>query len=119
MHKELHEMPEFAPGFEGGNDRNVLPKNTTPLTHRLVRNKLVDTVTGAAPGVATNVVKSRRKHPTNVNEEIGAVESETMINRNSAAADVTALKSKFIKKKPSFAFAADKSGNGGPAFTRV
>src|SRR6187200_2512145 len=110
MHKELHEMPEFAPGFEGGNDRNVLPKNTTPLTHRLVRNKLVDTVTGAAPGVATNVVKSRRKHPTNVNEEIGVVESATM-NNSTSAADVTALKSKFIKKKPSFAFAADKSGN--------
>lgn len=112
-------MPEWAPGFEGGTERNVLPKNTTPLTHRLVNNKLVATTVGAAPGVATSVVKARRKHPTNVNEEIGAVENETMINRNSAAADVTALKSKFTKKKPSFAFAADKSGNGGPAFTRV
>jgi len=111
-------MPEYAPGFEGGTDRNVLPKNTTPLTGRLVRNGLVGTVTGAAPGVATNVVKSRRKHPTNVNEEIGAVESETLINRASTAGDVTALKSKFTKKKPAFAFPRDLSGNGGPAFTR-
>lgn len=112
-------MPEFAPGFEGGNDRNVLPKNTQPLTNVLVRNGLVSTAVGAAPGVATSVVKARRKHPTTVNEEIGAVEAETLISRNSAAGDVTALKSKFTKKKPSFAFAADKSGNGGPAFTRV
>jgi len=97
----------------------VLPKNTTPLTNRLVRNGLVNTTTGAAPGVATSVVKARRKHPTNVNEEIGAVESETLINRNSAAADVTAIKAKDIKKKPSFAFPKDLSGNGGPAFTRA
>jgi hypothetical protein len=111
-------MAENAPGFEGGTEKGILPKNTTPLTNRLVRNGLVGTVTGAAPGVATSVVKSRRKHPTNVNEEIGAVESETLINRNSAANDVTALKSKFTKKKPSFAFPKDLSGNGGPAFTR-
>jgi len=111
-------MAENAPGFEGGTERGILPRNTTPLTHRLVRNKLVDTATGAAPGVATSVVKSRRKHPTNVNEEIGAVESETLINRNSTAADVTALKQRFTKKKPSFAFPKDLSGNGGPAFTR-
>lgn len=112
-------MPEFAPGFEGGTDHNVLPKNTQPLTNYLVRNGLVSTTIGAAAGVATSVAKSRRKWTPTVNEEIGAVESESLINRNSAAADVTALKSKFTKKKPSFAFARDLSGNGGPAFTRT
>jgi len=112
-------MAENAPGFEGGTERGILPKNTQPLTNRLVRNGLTNTATGAAPGVSTNVVKSRRKHPTNVNEEIGAVEVETLINRNSAAADVTELKRRNIKKKPSFAFPRDLSGNGGPAFTRA
>jgi len=111
-------MAEYAPGFEGGTDRNVLPKNTNPLTSRLVRNGLNATTIGAAPGFATNVVKGRRKHPTNVNEEIGAVETETLINRASTPADVTAMKSRYTKKKPSFAFPRDLSGNGGPAFTR-
>ena len=111
-------MAENAPGFEGGTERGVLPKGNSPLHSTLVRNALVGTTVGAAPGVATSANKTRRKHPTKVNEEIGAVESESLINRNSAAGDVTALKSKFTKKKPSFAFARDLSGNGGPAFTR-
>jgi len=112
-------MAENAPGFEGGTERGILPKNTQPLSNYLVRNGLVGTVTGAAPGAATNVVKARRQHYVNPNEEsVAKIEQEALINRNSAAADVTALKSKFTKKKPSFAFPKDLSGNGGPAFTR-
>jgi hypothetical protein len=111
-------MPEYAPGFAGGTDREVLPKNTTPLTNRLVNNGLVSTTVGAAAGVATSVAKTRRKWTPTVAEEIGAVESQSLINRASTAADVTAMKTKFTKKKPSFAFVRDLSGNGGPAFTR-
>jgi len=113
-------MAENAPGFEGGTERGILPRNTTPLTHRLVNNKLVATTVGAAPGAATSVVKGRRQHPVNVLEEsVAKIEQEQLINRNSTAADAAALKQKFTKKKPSFAFPKDLSGNGGPAFTRV
>ena len=112
-------MPEWAPGFAGGTDRDVLPKNTQPLTHRHVTNALVNTTVGAVPGTLTTVNRARRKHPTIVNEEIGAVETIQPINRVSAAADVTAMKTKFTKKKPSFGYVRDLSGNGGPAFTRT
>lgn len=113
-----HNMAEFAPGFAGGTDLNVLPKNTQPLTNRLVRNGLVDTTVGASAGTTTTVSKSRVVAHTSAEKDTTAIESESLINRASAAADVTALKSKFTKKKPSFGFVRDLSGNGGPAFTR-
>jgi hypothetical protein len=114
-------MPEFAPGFDGAN-ANVLPKNTQPLTNRLVKNGLVATTIGAAAGTSTVVSKSRVKHTTAAEPDkfnANKVEAESLINRNSAAADVTEMKKQFTKKKPSFAFARDLSGNGGPAFTRT
>lgn len=114
-------MPEFAPGFDGAN-ANVLPKNTTVLPSRLARNALNATTIGAAAGTATSSTKSRVKGRTSTEADLfntRVVESETMINRNSTAADVTEMKRIYTKKKPSFAFARDLSGNGGPAFTRT
>jgi hypothetical protein len=118
-------MAEFAPGFEGGTDKNVLPKNTQPLTNSRVTAALAGTTIGAAAGAATVATNARRAHPVNPNQEAKApIETETLINRNSTAADVTALKTlntrktKVTAKKPSFAFARDLSGNGGSAFTR-
>ena len=107
-------MPDFAPLF----DANTLPKNTTPLTERAVTNALVGTTVGAAAGSATSVTKARVPHTV---DNAGKKNAEviTPINRNSTAADVTAMKSKFTKKKASFAYARDLSGNGGPAFTRT
>lgn len=113
-------MPEFAPGFEGGSDKNVLPKNTQPLTNTLVKNALVGTTVGAAAGTLTTANKARRKHPVTVNEEAKpTIETEALINRNSTAADVTRMKTVFTKKKPSFTMPRDLSGNGGPAFVRT
>lgn len=108
-------MPEYAPAFDGA----ILPKNTTPLTESAVTDALVGTTVGASAGSATSKSKTRIKHPP-----LGAgggkmeLESNTLINRNSAAADVTALKTKFTKKNPSFTFPRDLSGNGGGSFTR-
>ena len=113
-------MPEFAPGFEGGTDRNVLPKNTTPLTNRLVTNELLVETVGAAAGAAAAASKSRIKHPTTPEQEVRpTIESEALISRNTTAADLTAIEGKFTKKRPSLTFPRDLSGNGGPAFTRT
>lgn len=106
-------MPEFAPLFDG----NILPKNTTPLTNRLVTNELVDETVGAAPGATASVTRSRIQHSAQGDKQV--VETVTEINRATTAADVTAVENKFRKKKPSFTYARDKSGNGGPAFTRT
>lgn len=116
-------MPEFAPLFtENG---SVLPKNTQPLTSSRVITALAAAAVGAAPGGAASATNSRRRHPTNVNEESKPViETDTQLSRVTTAADVTALKTLLTKdnknttKKPSFGFVADKSGNGGKAFTR-
>lgn len=117
-------MAEFAPLFvENG---SVLPKNTQPLTSSRVTAALASTTVGAAAGAATAATKGRRAAPTNVNQEaVPVIESESLINRNSTAADVTALKTlntrknKITPKKPSFGYVRDLSGNGGPAFTRA
>lgn len=114
-------MPEYAPGFDGAN-ANVLPKNTTKMANTLVKNGLVATTIGAAAGTSTVVNKARVKHSTSTEPErygTRVVETEALINRNSAAADVTEMKRVFTKKRPSLTFPRDLSGNGGPAFTRT
>lgn len=113
-------MAEFAPGFDDNVNRSVLPKNTQPLTSRRVTNALVGTTVGAAAGGATSASKGRVKHPAgNANFESKVpIETDTEINRASTAGDVTTMKTKFTRKKASFAIPRDLSGNGGPAFTR-
>ena len=107
------DMAEFAPLFEG----NVLPKNTTPLTDRTTTNELVAETVGAAPGAAASATRARVQHSQQGDTQ--KIETVSHINRNTTAADVTAVETKFTKKKPSFTFARDLSGNGGPAFTRT
>lgn len=108
-------MAEYAPNF----DNNILPKNTTPLTNRRVTNALVSTTVGAVAGTTTTVNTAQVGQPSKLIEESKRnINSIAEINRASTAADVTALKTKFTKKKPQFVFPADKSGNGGPSFTR-
>lgn len=115
-------MPGFAPGFDDSVNKSILPINSQPLTNRLVKNGLVGTAIGAAAGVSTVVNKSRVKANTTTGRDnfgTNSVEAESLINRNSAAADITELKRVTTKKRPSLAFPRDLSGNGGPAFTRV
>lgn len=109
-------MPEYAPLFS---PTNVLPKNTTPLTDRLTTNELIDETVGAAAGATATVTRARV--PANAGGNSGKVtaETQTLIDRATTAADITAIENKFRKKKPSFAFPRDLSGNGGPAFTRA
>lgn len=112
-------MAEFAPLFSDLG--NVLPKNTQPLTDRQTRDALISTTIGAAAGAATAATRARVKHNSGidgVNAGKVTVESTSPINRNSTAADVTALKAKTTLKNASLAFPKDLSGNGGPAFTR-
>jgi len=75
---------------------------------------------GAATG--SNVTAThRRVQALNNNNELGGlrtVEVVTDINRNTAAADVTALKEMVydVKTRPA-PYPADRSGNGGPAYS--
>jgi microcystin-dependent protein len=109
-------MPEFAPLFEGA----TLPKNTTPLTERLVTNELINDTVGAAAGANTATVnKARVPHTTDTFNGKKTAETVVAINRVTTAADVAALKTKLTRKKPSFGYVRDLSGNGGPAFTRT
>lgn len=108
-------MAEFAPVF----DANTIPKPTNPLVSHLVQDELIDTATGAAAGEAASATKARVKGKAITDKDGAEVETETLVGRNTAAADVAAIKSATIKKKPSFAMPRDLSGNGGPAFTRV
>lgn len=113
-------MPEFAPLF--ADVGNVLPKNTQPLSDRQTSDALVASTIGAAAGGATLATRARTKHNFGSAGDNGgrvAVETVNPINRVSTAADVTRMKSVFTKKNPSLAFPRDRSGNGGPAFTRV
>lgn len=112
-------VPEYAPGFPDVG--NVLPKNTQPLSDRQTRDALISTTVGAAAGVSTVATRARVKHNSGSNADNGGkmvIESVNPINRNSAAADVTALKAKTTLKNPSLTFPRDLSGNGGPSFTR-
>jgi hypothetical protein len=113
-------MAEYAPLFtENG---SILPKNTQPLTDRQTRDALISTTVGAAAGAATSASRARVKNNGSVvgdNSGKATIETINPINRNSTAADVTALKSKTTLKNASLAFPRDLSGNGGPAFTRV
>lgn len=106
-------MAEFAPLFDGA----VLPKNLTPLTDSETRDELLDKTVGAAPGAAA--LKTRARVQANPQGDTQRIETVNVINRNTAAADVTALKSKYKRKNASLAFPRDLSGNGGPAFTRT
>lgn len=109
-------MPGYAPSF--GDTATNVPVNTTPLVSRIAKNALIGTTTGAAPGVATTASKTKVKNtPDNAGK--AQLEVQTDINRASTAADVTAIKASTTKKRPTFAFARDLSGNGGPAFTRT
>lgn len=112
-------MPGFAPGFP--ENANTLPVNTNPLTDRQTRDALIATTVGAATPVSTVATRGRVKHNSSqIGDNGGKMVIETInpINRNNAAADVTALKAKTTLKNPSFSFPRDLSGNGGPAFTR-
>lgn len=113
-------MPEFAPLFtENG---SVLPKNTSKMASRLTREALVATTVGAVAGTTTTSTKQRIKHNAGnaVFESKPVLEANPQeIARASTAADVTAMKAQLGDKRPSLAFPADRSGNGGRAFTRV
>lgn len=110
-------MAEFAPGFGNGGGC-VIPKPTNPLAAKEITNALVQTTVGAAAGTTTTVNHARAAGTVD-NAGLRTIETVQPINRASAAADVTALKTKFTKKKASFGFVRDLSGNGGPAFTRT
>jgi hypothetical protein len=48
---------------------------------------------------------------------VRTIETVTDINRNTAAADVTALKEMLYNVKTRPSYPVDLSGNGGPAYT--
>lgn len=101
---------------------NDFPLNTdTPLAERTVRNEIANDTIGAAAGANTALVtKARVKAGNNAVTGHGrpAIETETVINRLTTAADVTALKAKVVKAT-SLVFPRDLSGNGGGAFSRT
>lgn len=85
--------------------------------------ELFDTLIGAAVGGAALLTHKQIAEDTSIGGVGGGgglrtIETITDINRNSTAADITALKALTfnVKMQPS-PYPVDLSGNGGPAFT--
>lgn len=81
---------------------------------------LFNSLVGAASGSGTGAITTKKIAAATGNNLGGArtVESVSVINRNTTAADVTALKEMVygVKTRPS-TYAVDKSGNGGPSYS--
>lgn len=108
-------MADYAPSYP----KNALPTNRdNPVTERAVRNELADKIVGAAPGATAAVNRARIANTTN-NAGKRKIETVTPLNRATTTGDATAIKGYAQKKRAQLAFPADKSGNGGPAFTRA
>lgn len=118
----------FAPLFEG----NQLPiGNRNPNDQRLRQyaNKygnqatmqLLNQLIGAAAGATASRTRTRVKHASgSANDQGGKVqvETETLINRATTAQDDTNLTALFnLPRRAPNPYVADRSGNGGPAFT--
>jgi hypothetical protein len=81
---------------------------------------LFNSLIGAASGSGTGAITTKKIEAATGSNLGGlrTVESTSVINRNTTAADVTALKEMTVavKTRPS-TYARDKSGNGGPSYT--
>lgn len=87
-------------------------RKQTPLFNGLI---------GAASG--SNVTSTHKRIAAVTDNSLGnaggarTIETITDINRNTTAADVTALKEQVYNVKTRPSYPRDRSGNGGPAFT--
>lgn len=118
----------FAPSF----DANTLPVGTrNPNLQRLrqyqnknsndVEGQLADALLGAAPGATATRTRTRVAHNSgNAGDNGGVVkvETQTLINRATTAADRDNLKAVLKSPRRTVAtYPADRSGNGGRSFT--
>ena len=82
-----------------------------------VMRELLDTLIGATAGSAASHTYKRIAEDSGQGGGNRTIETVTSISRNSAAADVTALKLMLVNVTNRPTYVADLSGNGGPAFS--
>lgn len=80
---------------------------------------LINGLTGAATGsnVTSTTKKVGQDMTSAANGGARTIDTVTVINRNTAAADVTAIKEMLYNVRTRPTYPRDLSGNGGPAFT--
>jgi hypothetical protein len=79
----------------------------------LVLRRLLQTLTGVAPGSTATQTKKQIQWEQGSPGGVIPVETVTLINRATTAADVTALNSLFTRSPTPASYAVDVSGNGG------
>lgn len=107
----------------------ALLTNKTPIRNRMKGlinreqfrkwSALYNGLIGAATGSNVTATHKRIAQGDPTNQTMGGlrtIETITDINRNTAAADVTALKEMTYGRKNRPTYVKDLSGNGGPAF---
>ena len=105
-----------------------LLNNKAPMRNQIKRvmnreqmkviSELANTLLGAAAGGAASMTKARVGHThSNTEPSTLSVRTDTLINRVTTAADVTALNEILFNVRRAPAYVADRSGNGGRAFT--
>jgi hypothetical protein len=98
-------------GFTQGDERIAKMLRNGGMT--LVLRRLLQTLTGAAPGATATQTKKQVKWDQGSPGGVIPIETVTLINRATTAADVTALNSLFFRLPFPATYPADLSGNGG------
>lgn len=75
--------------------------------------KLLYTLLGAAPGTTATVTKKQVQHVTGAPGGLVPVETITLVNRATTAADLTAFQNLFTRANGPITYPPDLSGNGG------
>jgi hypothetical protein len=98
-------------GFTQGDER--IAKMLRNGGKSLVLRRLLQTLTGVAPGSTATQTKKQIQWEQGSPGGVIPVETVTLINRATTAADVTALNSLFARSPTPASYAVDVSGNGG------
>jgi hypothetical protein len=98
-------------GFTQGDERIAKMLRNGGMS--LVLRRLLQTLTGVAPGSTATQTKKQIQWQQGSPGGVIPVETVTLINRATTAADVTALNSLFTRSPTPASYAVDVSGNGG------
>lgn len=98
-------------GFTQGDERIAKMLRNGGMS--LVLRRLLQTLTGVAPGATATQTKKQIQWQQGSPGGVIPVETVTLINRATTAADVTALQALFVRSPTPASYPVDLSGNGG------
>jgi len=99
-------------------DKNNFPLNTNDLGDGAVHDAVADNIIGNDVGDTVTITRTRIANIDSKQHGKRKIETETLFSRATTSSDANELKDEVIgTKRGTFAFARDKSGNGGKAYT--